>query len=194
MNIFNDYFIECVKENDINYVKRIMSAPGFDIEYDNNKAIMIACSYGYYDMLKLLIKHKAPINIYDGHLLILAIMSKNCDCVKLLLDNGIIIKKYNFLFSNIFSNLKMFQTVIPFINLERYLPQIIEISQYKNNYRMLVEIINRKYNYSKYNNSNSIIIAKDYINKMNIIYNKLLLKINKSLYNVININIISFIF
>ena len=99
----NDFFIECVKNNDLMSLNKIIYM--IDISYDNNKALLIATSYNYYEILELLIDNNANINMNEGHLLSLAIMTKNPKIVNLLLNNGLIIKKYNLILSLCFNKL-----------------------------------------------------------------------------------------
>lgn len=186
----DDYFIECVKDNNIIIVKEILKNDPNMVSYDNNRALMISCSYGYHDIVELLIKYGGNINIHDGHLLTLAIMSKNPDVVTLLLSNNIMISKYNFILSYLLNNIKMFRHLLKFINIDTIIDRVLEISMEKNNNRMIIEIIKHKKIYKK----NYIFIqANKYINNINSIYNKLLLRINNKSYDTININIIQFI-
>lgn len=186
----DDYFIECVKDNNIIIVKEILEKNPSMVTYDNNKAIMIACSYGYYEIAKVLIKYNANVNIHDGHLLTLAIMSKNYDLVTLLFNNNIMISKYNFILSYSLNNIKMFRHLLKFINIESIMSIILEICMEKNNNRMIIEIIKHKKIYKK---NYLFIQAKKHIDTINNIYNKLLLRINNKSYDMINMNIIQFI-
>jgi hypothetical protein len=186
----DDYFIECVKDNNIIIVKEILEKNPSMVSYDNNRALMISCSYGYHDIILELIKHGGNINIHDGHLLILAIMSKNYDAVTVLFNNNIMISKYNFILSYSLNNIKMFRHLLKFININNIMNMILEISMEKNNNRMIIEIIKHK---KIYKNNYLFIQAKKYIDNINIIYNKLLLSISNKSYDMINHNIIQFI-
>ena len=189
--IYIDYFIESIKENNIIVASQLLKS---NLTHDIDKAMLIACSYGYCEILQLLIRNGGNINMKEGHLMTLAIISKHSNIVELLFKNGFIIRKYHLFFSTVFSSLKMFRTIIQFINVEEHLDIIISLSVDKNNYRMLSEIINRKYNYTQYKNHSAIIRATLYNDILYYIYNKLLYRINNSTYNTINNNIISFIF
>jgi len=189
-----DYFINSVKDNNIILLNTIFANNSININYDNNKAIMIACSYGYSDILKILIKKGANVNIHNGHLLTLAIMSKNYDCVTLLFENNIIITKYNFILSYCNNNINMFRHLMKYIDMNNIMNIILELSIEKNNSRMLVELINRKkIMICNYNKNYMILRAKNYIDNINSIYIKLLYRINKKI-NFESYNIISFIF
>ena len=62
---FGDYFIDTVKDNNMIVVSKLLeSNNNYDINnydinpiYDINKAMMIACSYGYNTILLLLIRN-----------------------------------------------------------------------------------------------------------------------------------------
>ena len=186
----DDYFIECVKDNNIITIKEILKKDPSIVSYDNNKALMISCSYGYYDIVMELIKYGGNVNIHNGHLLTLAIMSKSYDVVSLLFNNNIIITNYNFILCYSLNNIKMFRHLLKFININNIMSMIIELSIEKNNNRMIIEIIKHK---KIYKNNYLFIQAKKYIDNMNSIYNKLLLRVNNKLYDTINHNIIQFI-
>lgn len=185
----NDFFIECVKNNDLMSLNKIIYM--IDISYDNNKALLMATSYNYYEILELLIDNKADINMNEGHLLPLAIMTKNPKIVNLLLNNGLIIKKYNLILSLCFNKINIFTVILKYINLNDHIEKIIDLSTINNNIRPIVEII-RSTNY--YKDHTLFIQARSYINNLNFIYNKLLFRINKNMYNELNNNIISFIY
>jgi ankyrin repeat protein len=186
----DDYFIECVKDNNIIKIKKILENDPSMVSYDNNRALMIACSYGYYDIVELLVKYGGNVNIHNGHLLTLAMMSKNYETVTLLFNNNIKISKYNFILSYSLNNIKMFRHLLKFINIDNIINMILELSIEKNNNRMIIEIIKHK---KIFKNNILFIQAKKHIDNINSIYNKLLLRINKKSYNTINMNIIQFI-
>jgi ankyrin repeat protein len=111
---FGDYFIDAVKDNNMIVVSKLLESNNiYDINpiYDINKAMMIACSYGYNIILLLLIRKGGDINMHNNHLLTLAIMNKNYETISILFDNNIIIKKHMFIISYCLNNINMFRYI-----------------------------------------------------------------------------------
>lgn len=187
---FGDYFIDAVKDNNHILVNKLLESNN---NYDIQKAMMIACSYGYNTILSLLIRKGGNVNMHNNHLLTLAIMSKNYETVTILFENNIILKKHVFIISYCLNNIKMFRHILKYIDVIPILKDIFVICEEKNNYRMTVELIRRNHiNINRYNNI-SVMIANNMINNIISIYTKLLYRINKKI-NHESHNIISFIF
>lgn len=189
----DEYFIVCVKNNNLNTIKQLIENKSNDITFDDNKALLLSCAYGYTDILLLLIKNNVNINIHDGHLLNIALSGNNKDIVEILLSNNIIIKRKNLILALAINKLHFFRILIKYIVIDDYIQSILDISFERNNNRIIVELIKRGYNYNTYKNNYSIIRANKYIENLNNIYKKLLNRINKKLYNEINHIIISYL-
>lgn len=187
---FGDYFIDAVKDNNHIIVSKLLESNN---NYDINKAMMIACSYGYNTILLLLIRKGGNVNMHNNHLLTLAMMSKNYETITILFENNIILKKHIFIISYCLNNIKMFRHILKYIDIKPILCDIFIICEEKDNYRMVVELLRRNHiNINQYNNI-SVVIANNMINNIISIYTKLLHRINKKIYNETS-NIISFIF
>jgi hypothetical protein len=149
---FGDYFIDAVKDNNMIVVSKLLgSNNNYDINnydinnYDINKAMMIACSYGYNTILLLLIRKGGDINMYNNHLLTLAIMNKNYETVTILFENNIIIKKHMFIISYCLNNICMFRHILKYIDVIPILRDIFIMCEEKDNYRMTVELLRRNH-------------------------------------------------
>ena len=91
-NRYKDYFLEAVLNNNIYDVSKYISKVDINTMYeDNETALSLAASYGYFDIVKTLIEAGADVNIqnrYGNTALMLAASYGFDNVAKILIESG----------------------------------------------------------------------------------------------------------
>ncbi|AAV51160.1 putative ankyrin repeat protein [Acanthamoeba castellanii mimivirus] len=83
----NSFFMIFVEQGNLSWVK-ILHSQGYDIRFQNNEALKIACKYGYLEIVKYLYDHGCDIFIDNNFCLKIASERGHLEIVKYLYQNG----------------------------------------------------------------------------------------------------------
>jgi ankyrin repeat protein len=87
--------INAVYRSNLNQVKRLLSE-GADVHIENDRALRIACSFGDFKIVKLLVEHGANINVVDENKVSIWMMPSNKNNeIKTYLNKQMLLNKIN---------------------------------------------------------------------------------------------------
>lgn len=83
----NSFFMIMVEQGNLSWIK-ILHSQGYDIRFQNDEALKIACKYGYLEIVKYLHSHGSDIMTDDKFCLKIASKRGHLEIVKYLYQNG----------------------------------------------------------------------------------------------------------
>nr|URM62523.1 ankyrin repeat domain containing protein [Mimivirus sp.] len=87
LNKINSFFMIMVEQGNLSWIK-ILHSQGYDIRFQNDEALKIACKYGYLEIVKYLHSHGCDIMTDNKFCLKIASKRGHLEIVKYLYQNG----------------------------------------------------------------------------------------------------------